>query len=195
MSELIYDINELDFNKLYSYADYLRWRFEERVELIRGQIFRMSPAPTKYHQQISFALSGIFYNSVYQKGCEVFAAPFDLRLGKTNESNEFITTVVQPDFCIFCGENKTDYQGGIAAPDLIVEILSPGTSKKDKTLKFDLYEENGVREYWIIDPSDKSVLIYVAENGKFIGKKPVTEGDILSSFIFPELKFELALIF
>lgn len=195
MSELIYDINQLDFNKLYSYADYLRWRFEERVELIKGRIFRMSPAPSKYHQQISFNLSGIFYNSVYQEGCEVYAAPFDLRLGRTNENDAFITTVVQPDFFIFCGQNKTDNQGGIAAPELIVEILSPGTSKKDKTLKFDLYEENGVREYWIIDPIDKSALIYVAENGKFIGKKPVTEGDILKSFIFPELEFNLSQIF
>src|SRR5215217_1614082 len=152
MQATITDINQLDLEGTYTYADYLLWRFEERLELIKGKIFKMSPAPNRRHQTILGHLHlpiGSFFKNHY---CQVFLAPFDVRLPKKNQntSDGKIYTVVQPDLCIICDESKLDDRGCLGAPDLIVEILSPGNSRKEMDNKFELYEECGVREYWLV---------------------------------------------
>ena len=188
----ITNINQLDLNKTYTFADYLRWRFKERVELIKGKILKMSPAPAPIHQKISFRLGGIFYNLFKNGNCEVFLAPFDVRLPNSDGSTN---TVVQPDLCVICDPTKIDDKGGVGAPDLIIEILSPGNSKKELSLKYNLYEENGVLEYWIVHPLEKSIHIFVWEEGKFIGKKPITEDEIVNSYVFSHLNFPANEIF
>jgi Uma2 family endonuclease len=191
----ITDIKKLDFNGTYSYADYLTWRFKERVELIKGKIFKMSPAPTREHQAISRELSRIIANFFHRTKCELFTAPFDVRLTKINAKNVAIKTVVQPDLCVVCDAAKLDTAGCIGAPDLIVEILSPGNTKKEMGVKFNLYEENGVKEYWIVDPASKSVLVYCLVDGKYIGLKPFLEDDVLTGKLFTKLKVALAEVF
>ncbi len=149
---MISNIADLDLNGTYSYADYLQWRFDETVELIKGKIFKMSPAPNVKHQRISWNLTHIFSNYFWKKPCSAFAAPFDVRLydpKKSSKNNKDIFTVVQPDICIICDEEKIDDLGCIGAPDLIIEILSKGNSNKEMKNKYELYEENGVKEYWI----------------------------------------------
>ena len=191
----ITNFNDLDLNGTYTYADYLKWKFEERLELFRGKIFKMSPAPNRYHQDIS---GNLYFNlaKVLKKGsCNLYAAPFDVRLVKAKSDDETVTTVVQPDLCVICDENKLDEKGCIGAPDLIVEILSPGNSKKEMGIKFDLYLENEVQEYWIVDPSAKTVLVYVLSNNEFIGLKPFIEDDNIKSILFPQLDFPLSEIF
>lgn len=192
---LITNFKDLDLNGSYTYADYLKWKFEERLELFRGKIFKMSPAPNRYHQDIS---GNLYFNlaKVLKKGsCNLYAAPFDVRLVKAKSDDETVTTVVQPDLCVICDENKLDEKGCIGAPDLIVEILSPGNSKKEMGIKFDLYLENEVQEYWIVDPSAKTVLVYVLSNNEFIGLKPFIEDDNIKSILFPQLDFPLSEIF
>ena len=156
--EKITNINQLNLNKLYTYADYLTWQFQERVELIKGKIFKMSPAPLNIHQAISINL--IRDMSVFFKGnnCVIRHAPFDVRLIKKTAKDQEIETVVQPDICVICDREKLDDRGCIGAPDLIVEILSPSTKNKDIKDKFELYEQNEVREYWIVDPNNKTVI-------------------------------------
>nr|WP_295921125.1 Uma2 family endonuclease [uncultured Dyadobacter sp.] len=196
MSAIVTDINELDLNGTYTYADYLLWRFEQRLELIKGKIFKMSPAPSTRHQKISgelFLEIGSYFRNHY---CQVFYAPFDVRLPikDQNITDQKIYTVVQPDLCIICDESKLDERGCLGAPDLIVEILSPGNSKKEMDHKFDLYEECGVREYWLVEPAENTVFVYVLnDKGKYIGLKPATE--TLTSTIFPDLKIKLEKIF
>lgn len=190
----ITNINQLDFNKTYSYADYLLWKFQERIELFKGKILKMSPAPNRKHQEISFSISGIFYNSFKNKPCKVYIAPFDVRIPRDSKEDEKVYTVVQPDICVICDENKLDDKGCIGAPDLIIEILSPGNSKKEMKQKFELYEEAGVLEYWIIDPDRESVLINVLENGKYKTLRPVAD-DYVVSHIFPNLKIHTDNIF
>ncbi len=189
------DFNELDLNGSYTYADYLKWNFKERLELFRGKIFKMSPAPSRYHQDVSgnlhFSLAKVFNKST----CKLYAAPFDVRLVKAKAQDEKVVTVVQPDMCVICDENKLDDRGCNGAPDLVIEILSPGNSKKEMGIKFDLYEENEVKEYWIVDPSEKTVFIYSLQNNKYIGLKPFIEDDNIKSVLFPELNFKLAEIF
>ncbi|MGA0560291.1 Uma2 family endonuclease [Larkinella sp. VNQ87] len=141
-------------SKKYTYADYLTWQLVEgrsdvSVELIKGKVARMSPAPKRIHQAISFNLSRILGQQLKGKSCRAYAAPFDVRLATLDVvTNESIETVVQPDLSVICDPAKLDDQGCMGAPDWIIEILSPGSLARDTKEKFDLYEENGVKEYW-----------------------------------------------
>jgi len=197
MATIITDINDLDLTKSYTYADYLTWNFQERLEILKGRIFKMSPAPSRKHQEISIELTGIFYNYFKKTPCNVYVAPFDVRLKnfKKSISDKEITTVLQPDICVICDKEKLDDRGCIGAPDLIIEILSPGKSKKEMDIKFDLYEENAVKEYWIVEPYQKSILIYTLQNDKYIGLKPIAEEGLVHSPLFPELSFNVEEIF
>jgi len=193
---MITEISQLDPNKTYTYADYLTWQLQERIELIKGKLFKMSPAPSNTHQKIATALSGIIWQFFRKSSCEVRSAPFDVRLNRRKLDDQTSKTVVQPDLCVICDAEKLDERGCNGVPDLIVEILSPGNSKKEMSDKFEVYEENGVREYWLVNPSEKNVIIYTLnEESVFIGRKPFIEDDVLSSYIFPELRIDLAEIF
>lgn len=188
----ITNINQLDPNKVYTYADYLLWRLKERVELFKGKIFKMSPAPARTHQKISLNITRILDDFFRNHLCELYYAPFDVRL--PNKSGE-ILTVVQPDLCVVCDLSKLDEKGCLGAPDLVVEILSPGNTKKEMDYKFSIYEEAGVLEYWLVHPTDKNVQIFVLEHGRYIGLKPFTEGETITSRTFPELIFSVDDIF
>jgi Uma2 family endonuclease len=193
----ITSLDQLDLSKRYSYADYFRWKFEERVELIKGFIYKMSPAPAPSHQKVSLQLTLEFGNFFKKEKCNVFSAPFDVRLSDSKKqiNDQLVYTVVQPDICVICDPEKIDSRGCVGAPDLIIEILSPGNSKKEMGVKFDLYEENGVKEYWIVEPSEKVIYVYVLQDGKFIGLKPFIEDDEISPVLFPELSFQVKGVF
>lgn len=191
-------INQLDFSKVYSYADYLTWQFKDRLELLRGRITLMSPAPSSNHQRISGNLFLAIGKYLESRPCALFSASCDVRLsqGKDLESDETIYTVVQPDLCDIGDLRKIDERGCLGAPDLVIEIASPGNSKREMDDKFSLYEEAGVEEYWIVLPAQNSVLIYTRnESNQFIGKKPVTLGENLETELFPGLEIDLSLVF
>ena len=141
----ITSLDQLDPDGTYTYADYLLWQFQERVELLRGKIHQMS-VPSVKHQRISIRFSRLLTNALWQTPCQVFAAPFDVRLLRTRE-DKHVTTVVQPDLCVICDSSKLDDRGCNGAPDLIIEILSPGNSRTEMKDKFELYQEAGVLEY------------------------------------------------
>ncbi|MFJ1435148.1 Uma2 family endonuclease [Capnocytophaga canimorsus] len=190
----ITDINQLDLNKTYSYADYLLWKFKERVELFRGKILKISPAPSTKHQIISGNIHFELKLHFKEQACKLFSAPFDVRIPKQSLEDKDIFSVVQPDLCIICDLSKLDERGCIGAPDLVVEILSPSNSKKEMKEKFQLYEESGVKEYWIIDPNQESALVNVLENGKYHTQNPIVDDDV-NSIIFPNLKIHTDEIF
>lgn len=188
----ITNINQLDLNGTYTYADYLLWKIKERVELFKGRIFKMSPAPAFVHQVVSRNLTGILFTYFEGKKCQLMTAPFDVRLP---DKNGEIYTVVQPDLCIICDEHKIDEKGCIGAPDLIIEILSPGNSKKEMKNKFQLYQEAGVLEYWIVHPIEKCVWIYILENDKFVQKDIIFDDEKLTSHIFPNIEIDAMRVF
>ena len=159
-------VEEPELTGLYSYADYLKWTFDGMVELINGRVFKMAPAPNSKHQFLSGNLFGIIWNYLKGKPCQVVSAPFDVRLSKFKD-DKLVDSVVQPDICIICDASKIDEKGCNGAPDMIIEILSVATAEKDLNLKFKLYEENAVNEYWIIEPLDQTVSVYDLVNGKF----------------------------
>ena len=175
----------LDLNKRYTYADYLTWLDDKMRELIHGFIKVMSPAPLRIHADVSV---NVFrhLDAIVKKNngkCKVYYAPFDVRLPKNGEtSHDKIDTVVQPDICVICDLSKLDKRGCCGAPDMIVEVLSPSTARKDMTEKFNLYEEHGVKEYWIAYPESEAIHVFLLqEDGKynagtlyeFEGKVPV----------------------
>ena len=162
----ITDLSQLDLNGTYSYADYLTWRFDQSVELIKGKIMAMSPAPNLKHQRISRNMLRPIDNYLRHKSCEVFVAPFDVKLfdsRKSKLSDREVFSVVQPDLCVICDQEKLTEQGCSGAPDWIIEVLSPGNTKKDMHLKYELYQENGVTEYWLVYPYEQAVYQFVLD--------------------------------
>jgi Uma2 family endonuclease len=190
----ITDLGQLDMTKSYSYFDYLGWRFQERVELFKGKIYRMSPAPASRHQRISAQLGFALQKHLELKNCEVFYAPFDVRLERIAD-DKLVKTVVQPDICVICDETKIDERGCLGAPELIIEILSPGNSKKEMKNKFELYQEAGVLEYWIVDPEKEVIWQYTSENGSFVNHRPLIEDDILYSTAIVGFEMDLKKLF
>lgn len=189
--------SQLDLTKQYSYADYLTWQFNERVELIRGWISKMSPAPGTTHQAVSWDIAYYFANYFRKTNCKTFAAPFDVRLldSKKSKNNQQVFSVVQPDICVICDEKKIDERGCVGAPDLIIEIVSPGNSKREMKTKYELYEENGVREYWIANPLEKNIMLYVLKAKKYHLKKIYFDDDAIESILFKGLVIDLKEIF
>lgn len=189
---------QINTNQTYTYADYFKWNDGKRYELYKGKVHAMSPAPSSGHQRISINLLDIFINYLRKKKCEVFHAPFDVRLPKietATDDNE-IYTVVQPDIVVICDHNKIDEKGCLGAPDLIIEITSPFTSKKDVEDKFLLYENAGVQEYWIIHPEDETLNIFkLDKKGKYSIAKIYSNVAKVKVGIFKDLVIDLSRVF
>ncbi len=185
---------DLDMDKIYSYADYLKWQFDERIELLKGRIFKMG-APNFAHQAITGELYYQLRAFLQQKSCRVFVAPFDVRFPKKSLENQEVYTVLQPDVCVVCDSTKYDFRGCIGAPDIVIEVLSPSNNEKELKNKYDIYEEAGVQEYWIVSPQDNTFFRYTLVDGFYIGTHPKVSGDIVTTPILPGFELDLKVIF
>lgn len=149
----------------YTFADVLTWEENERIEIINGEAVMMAP-PSSVHQEISVSITSQLYNFLEGKRCKVYPAPFGVRLfEKDGEAPEDVDTMVEPDISVVCDMNKIDKHGCKGAPDLVVEILSPSTQRHDRLVKLGLYQRAGVREYWIVDPENKAVQVFLQDSG------------------------------
>ena len=190
------EVKEPDPSLIYTYADYLKWNFEERLELFRGKIFPLS-APNTKHQEISGNFVITIGSFLKRQSCKVYSAPFDVRLPvKNKKKDNEITTVVQPDLCIICDPSKLDEHGCCGAPDLIIEILSPGNARKEVKIKHELYEEAGVKEYWLVYPAEENIAVFILQgDGRFSGATIYAYGDKIQSKSVPGLFVDLKDIF
>jgi len=181
----------------YTYADYCKLNDDKRREIINGVIYLMSPGANMEHQIISVNLSREF--SVYLKGkkCQVFTAPFDVRLPQEGETGATASNVIQPDILVVCDKSKLDKRGCFGSPDLIIEILSPATAKRDMIEKFNLYQEHGVLEYWIVDPVHQIIVRFSYDENLKEYKRPeyFSRDDIITPIIFPDLQINLTEVF
>jgi len=150
--------------KRYTYADYYSWDDGERWELIDGIPYAMGPAPHPDHQTALGNLFALFKNFLKGKPCKVYLSPFDVRLN----ADERDDTVVQPDLLVVCDMTRLDYRGYKGPPELVIEILSPSSSKHDNIRKLNLYKRSGIREYWIVNPIDKTVSTLILKDGEYI---------------------------
>ena len=140
----------------FTFADLLAWEGAEHYELIHGEPFLMAP-PSPRHQLANF-LEG--------KRCKVYAAPFGVRLFEQDgETPEDVNTMVEPDITVVCDASRLDKHGYKGPPALIIEILSPSSRRHDRLVKLDLYQRAGVPEYWIVDPDNESVQVFLPDNG------------------------------
>ena len=190
---MVTNINQLDpINGLYTYAEYLLWKFEERVELFKGKLFKMA-APSIDHQRISRRLTLLLGNYFIGKPCELFTAPFDVVLPSKEGTDN---TVLQPDLCVVCDPEKlADGKRCYGAPDWVLEIVSPNNAEKELNKKLALYEEAQVAEYWVVRPEEKELDRFVLQNGKYTVLRPLFAGSVVSSEKFPELQINLNDIF
>jgi Uma2 family endonuclease len=181
----------------YTYGDYRTWPMDERWELIDGAAWSMSPAPGKKHQDVTGEIFTKLKNFLAGKPCRAYIAPFDILFPDSPEQDEDdVPTVVQPDVTVYCDRTKVRERGGLGAPDLAVEVLCPWTQKKDLNEKLSLYERHGVREYWIVDPGNRSVLVFRLDPGEGYGEPAVLlPPAVLDSVVLPGFTFDLEELF
>ena len=151
----------------YTYGDYLRWPDGVRYELINGEARMMAPAPNLEHQDIAGEIYHQLRLALEGAPCRVFIAPFDVRLPHANEADEAVDTVVQPDVLLVCDPAKLDRRGARGAPDWVAEVLSPATAAHDQITKRRIYERAGVREYWLVHPTDRTLTVYALQDGRY----------------------------
>lgn len=184
-------------NELWTYADYLTWPDEERWEIMEGVAYSMSPAPGTRHQRISRSVSLQIAGFLLGKKCELFVAPFDVRLSdRTGLTDDKVITVVQPDLLVVCDSTKLDERGCNGSPDIVIEITSPSTGKNDLTIKFELYQRHGIKEYWIILPEENAVMIFrLQENGRYGSPTSFGGTDCFKVPLLGDLEIDLGQVF
>ncbi|KXG77526.1 MAG: hypothetical protein PWP45_1008 [Tepidanaerobacteraceae bacterium] len=180
----------------YTYKDYLSWTDDGRWQLIEGIAYDMSPSPSVQHQRVLRKLLVRFDLFLEGKQCEVFSAPFDVRLPEGDEKDEDVKTVVQPDILVVCDESKLDKRGCKGPPDLIVEIVSSSSASMDYIKKLNLYERHGVKEYWIVNPENKTAMIYrLNERKEYEAPEIHSDGDVIESKVLEGFFVNLREIF
>ena len=164
----------------YTYEDYKTWNDDVRREIIDGHVYNMA-APSQRHQRVLGEIFVKFHVHLKGKSCDVFMAPSDVRLNFDTSDD----TVVQPDMFVVCDKNKLDGQNCNGAPDIVLEILSPSTSTKDKFKKFNAYLNASVAEYWVVDPAEKIITVYTLSEEGYTAKnygvrppKPTNENEV-----------------
>ena len=151
-------------DKHYTYADLLELEDDIRAEIINGVLYMMSP-PLTIHQEVSGRLYFEFASFLKGKPCRVFYAPFGVRLFPKEDLSD--DTLVEPDIVVVCDSDKIDERGCNGPPDLVIEIVSPSNSRRDRLLKFDLYLKAKVREYWVVHPDYKEIDVNILNGDRY----------------------------
>lgn len=179
-------------NKVYTYYDYLNFPNDEFVEIIDGKIFAMSPAPSRIHQELLMEISAELRNYIKSnKGqCKVYPAPFDVVLINENENENDSKNIVQPDISVICDKNKLNDKGCFGSPDMIVKIVSKFNPGNDYVKKLYLYEKYKVKEYWIVNPMKKNILVYTLTESGYNQPDLYTFNDKIKVNIFNNLEID-----
>ena len=187
---------EQPVEKYYTYADILLWDEDVRAEIINGELYMMSP-PLRIHQYAQLQLLLQIGKFLEDKTCEVYAAPFGVRLfEQEDDTPDKVDTLVEPDIVVVCDQNKLDKYGCKGAPDLVIEILSPSNERHDRLVKFNLYQRAKVREYWIVDPSHGTVEVLLPdENGKLTISEVYSRKDTAPVTVLPGCMIDLTKVF
>lgn len=179
----------------YTFSDALAWEEDERVEIFGGEAVMMAP-PSRMHQKVSGELFRQLANFLDGKTCEVYQAPFAVRLfERDGDAPDDVDTLVEPDISVVCDKGKLDKYGCKGAPDLVMEVLSPSTNRHDRFVKLKLYQQAGVREYWIVDPEARTAQVYVLEQGVFMPSAFYAPEDVAKVNVLDGCFLELSRVF
>ena len=175
----------------YTYADYLSWGNKFKGELIEGIPYAMA-GTSRLHQDARGEMERQFRNHLIGKTFQIFSENFDVRLNHTEKDD----TVVQPDIIVVCDPSKISDKSCDGAPDLVVEVLSRSTSKKDRITKLQLYEKAGVQEYWIVDPFNRCATVYILEDNKYgLAAKTYEATDTIPVHVLKDCNIDLTTVF
>lgn len=188
-------MSPLPQEKRCTYADVLEWNDDVRYELYSGIPMAMSSS-SDVHQKISMELSFQLHSYLKGKKCQAYYAPFDVRLFEQGgDTPGDVDTVVQPDLMVVCDQSKVDRRGVHGAPDLVIEILSDSTRRLDCMTKLGLYQQAGVREYWIVDPEMKIVLVYTLTEGRYYAPVAYNCGSSVPVGVLADCAIDLSAVF
>ncbi|KYO66955.1 Uma2 family endonuclease [Thermovenabulum gondwanense] len=186
-----------EINKEYTYKDYLKFPDDKRVEIIEGRIYDMSPSPSRIHQKVvmELAFSIENYLRTSKMPCEVYIAPFDVIFIEENQEIEESKSIVQPDIFVVCDKAKLTERGCMGSPDLIIEVVSPNNSSHDYIRKLHLYNRFKVKEYWIVNPQTRDILVYrLNVEGEFGHPEYYTFSDKVKVRIFKDFEVDFNFI-
>lgn len=178
-------------DRKYTFADYLAWGDDERIEIIHGEAIVAQAAPSPAHQEAVQQISRQIGNYLEGKKCKVYPAPFAVYLNDDEQD----TTVVEPDISIVCDLSKINNYGCKGAPDMVIEVLSPSTARRDRLEKLNLYEQAGVKEYWIVDTVEQAVQVFLLEGGRYRAVDYHTKKDIAKVNVLQGCFIELSKVF
>lgn len=179
----------------YTFADCLTWDEKDRIEIIDGDAYMMSP-PNRAHQRICGELFRQLANFLYDKKCEVYIAPFGVRLfEQEGDRPEDVDTLVEPDISVICDQDKLDDKGCRGAPDFIIEVMSPSNRRHDKVIKLNLYQRAGVREYWIVSPEMQTIEVFLLEDGFLKTKEFYGRDDMAKVTVLEGCEIDLQKVF
>lgn len=178
-----------------TYGDLLKWDDGIRYELYDGQPVALA-SPSSAHQMIVTALVAQFYDFLKGKKCKVLPAPYDVFLfARKDDDWTGAKTIVQPDISVVCDPDKIDKRGCKGAPDLVIEVASPSTRRNDRLVKFYQYQQAGVREYWLVDPDARIVLVHRLEEGQYGVSEAYAAGASVPVGIFDGFEIDTAPVF
>ncbi|WP_270563846.1 Uma2 family endonuclease [Clostridium beijerinckii] len=182
----------IDPIKTYTYKDYLSYDENERIEIIDGEIINMSLAPSRIHQEIITEILFKIRQYIQSNNgpCKVYTAPFDVIL--KNDDDELISSknIVQPDISVICDKNKLTDKGCTGSPDMIVEVVSNFNPRNDYIRKLNLYEQFKVKEYWIVNPMRRNILVYILTEGGYDAPITYTFADKVKVNIYDNLEID-----
>ncbi|KYC90368.1 Uma2 family endonuclease [Heyndrickxia sporothermodurans] len=178
-----------------TYSEYLELGDDIRYEVIDGQVYNMSPAPSTKHQAIQRELLTEFNIYLRGKNCSVFGSPLDVCFTEEDNDIKKIKEWVEPDLVVVCDKDKIHEKRIVGVPDLVVEILSKSTAKKDKLIKFNRYQKAGVKEYWIVDPLHETIDVYLLQNGAYKHAGIYFKEDHIPVNLFEDFSIDLMNIF
>jgi Uma2 family endonuclease len=186
---------EANSERLWTYKDYLGWVEDKRWELIEGKAYNMTPAPSWRHQQVVGELFFQIRSALEGHPCKIVASPIDVRLAEPSTADEDAVNVVQPDIAIVCDSSKIDEHGIKGSPDIVIEVLSPGSATHDTIEKRALYERYGIPEYWIVDIENQRVFILILDDGHYSSPETLERTEVLKSVRCTEIHVELDKVF
>lgn len=174
----------------YSYDDLLKFTDEKRYEIIDGVLFVMD-SPSVLHQSLAGEIFNQIKNYLKGKPCKVFSAPLDIKISGEKD-NKKERNVVQPDILVVCDKDKIQRKNILGAPDFVAEIISPSTSGRDRVEKLNLYQKYGVREYWLVSPAEKAIMVFLLnEQGIYTIPKAYYLEEKIKVNIFDDLYISL----
>ncbi len=181
--------------KPYTWSDLEEIEDGKQYELLDGQLYLLA-SPSPFHGEISSNLERVLQTFFDKRKCRVYHAPQDVFLfNRPGDLKSSIRTAVQPDIFVLCSRGQRTEQGIFGAPTLVVEITSNSTKRNDRFLKYYLYQNAGVPEYWLVDPARQIVTVFTLEDAQYGAGEAFSLRDRVVSGLFPDLQMDTAEIF